>query len=273
MARGGIVPAMSESEKYRAIGAGATFIFVLVALLGIGVIVAVVSLLPKDINGGAAFGVMIGMSLPTIAALFLLTRGMDRRHARRVGRRLAPDGFTLIDAPTLEQQTTVSDDVVRMLMLPAAPVYVSWIARKPTPKGDVVVVRHAHVVGSGKGTREIVQMIASVPLTRQAPGVWLTHTGWLQRRDDARHDVQDIQLGEPAWDDAYRIQAHDPAAPARLLALPGVREHIGAGPSRESWAITGTHAICTFSADTTPDGVATMTRRATRMAELVGAGF
>jgi len=98
---------MSESEKYRAIGAGATFIFVLVALLGIGVIVAVVSLLPKDINGGAAFGVMIGMSLPTIAALFLLTRGMDRRHARRVGRRLAPDGFTLIDAPTLEQQTTV----------------------------------------------------------------------------------------------------------------------------------------------------------------------
>jgi len=162
---------MSESEKYRAIGAGATFIFVLVALLGIGVIVAVVSLLPKDINGGAAFGVMIGMSLPTIAALFLLTRGMDRRHARRVGRRLAPDGFTLIDAPTLEQQTTVSDDVVRMLMLPAAPVYVSWIARKPTPKGDVVVVRHANqssdqvYQGSRCHLKKCVVCLAAKPAT------------------------------------------------------------------------------------------------------------
>jgi hypothetical protein len=272
---------MSSNETYRATGAAATFKFVVVTLLGIAAITVVMTQLPKDVNGALAFGLMVGMALVLAVVLFVVVRGGDRRHARAVEAVLAREGFAFCLDPTLEQQTQAVTTIGRLALLAQAPAYVSWLARRTTTTattttageaGESVVLRHAQVVGSGKGTHEVVTMVAAVPTPSRAgqpvDGVWLTRTNWLQRRDDARTGAPDIQLGEKSWDDAYRIQAHDAAAPARLLAIPGARELIAAGPAKESWAITPTHTLCIFAADTTPDGVAVMLRRATRMAAL-----
>ena len=260
----------SRNESYRATGFAETLGFVVVMLLGIGLIIAVVTQFPKDINGGVAFALMIALSLPTIAALLFYTRGMDRRRARRAAAVLGPLGFTCFTEPTVEQQTQAVTTIGRMAMLAEAPAYVSWVMRRTTPAGDAVVMRHARVVGSGKGARELVTAVAAASMARPGAtsGVWLTRTGWHQRRDDARTGVQDIQLGDAQLDPAFRIQAHDVAEPARVLGLPGVRDLIATGPARESWAITTTHAMCIFTADTTPDGLGVMLRRAERMAEL-----
>jgi hypothetical protein len=278
---------MSSNETYRATGAAATFKFVVVTLLGIAAITVVMTQLPKDVNGALAFGLMVGMALVLALVLFVVVRGGDRRHARAVEAVLAREGFAFCLDPTLEQQTQAVTTIGRLALLAQAPAYVTWVARRTTTTtatatatagkmgeaaGESVVLRHAQVVGSGKGTHEVVTMVAAVPTPSRAgqpvDGVWLTRTNWLQRRDDARTGAPDIQLGEKSWDDAYRIQAHDAGAPARLLAIPGARELIAAGPARESWAITPTHTLCIFGADTTPDGVAVMLRRATRMAAL-----
>jgi hypothetical protein len=260
----------SGNESYRATGFAETIGFIVVMLLGIAVMIAVVAQFPKDINGGVAFGLMIALTLPTFGALLFYVRGMDRRRARRAAAVLGPLGFTCFTEPTVEQQTQAATTIGRMAMLAEAPAYVSWVMRRTTPAGETVVIRHARVVGSGKGARELVTMVAAAPMARPGAtsGVWLTRTNFLQRRDDARTKVQDIQLGDAGLDAAFRIQAHDVGEPARVLALSGVRDLILAGPAKESWAITPDHAICIFAADTTPSGLGVMLRRAERMAEL-----
>jgi hypothetical protein len=267
---------MSSNETYRATGAAATLRFIITIALGIAAIIVVMTQLPSDVNGGLAFGMMLAMGIVLAIVLFFVVRGGERRHARAVETLLAVDGFTFHIDPTLEQQTEAAATIGRLALLTPAAAYVSWLARRTTAQGDSVVLRHAQLIGEGEGAQELVTMVVAVPTprarVRAVEGVWLTRRSRHDRRAAEQMGAAGIPIGEPGWDDAYHIQAADPGAPARLLASPGVRELIAAGPAQESWAVTPTHTLCIFAADTTPAGIAIMLGRATRMAELAAAG-
>ena len=255
-------------DTYRQTGALERVQFVLVLLLWTALIIAVMAQLPDDINGGLAFGLMIALGALAIVPLLALTRWQDRRRAERMRTGLAALGLTVEVKPTQRERQAALDRIGKLALLRDAPDEIQWIARGAVDGQPVTALRHSYLGGSGENTRDHVSTVVAMPIGDARPGLWLTRTNraTTTRDLDAGYG-QDVQIGDPWFDENFRIMSHDPESLTRLLTNP-VKLHIAHGPKKESWTIGWGWVVCIFGADTDADGIAAMIRRTRRLAEL-----
>jgi hypothetical protein len=265
-------------ETYRATGGGRFAVVLLVIFAFLAVDVAVLYNLPEDLHGGIMFGVMVGIALTGTAVGLVVSFALERAAKRRHAAMLQGDGYEVALAPTPAQQANMLLAFAPLGQLRNVNTDVEWMAWKTIPRiltpastdrgpaRDAVAFRHCFVIGAGRSARQILHTVVAWPTPDLTPAVWLTRTGWFQRHRDERHGVQDIQLGDEPFDNAFRVQSADEAVARRTLT-PELRAFLLAGPKRERWTLGGGWATCVFEGDATPQGLAVMIRRARAVAD------
>jgi hypothetical protein len=259
---------MSQYETYRASGCLWMIGLIIILGLGTGATIAVVRLLPDDVHGGLATGIMVGIVLFSTAIALLYGVSTARRSKRSAEAMLSESGFTFISELTDTQRAQLLKGVGRWARVRETPSDLTWGAIKEMPAGQAVVFHHQYTTGSGKTTQVHTRIVVALPVQRQIQIVSAFRRNFFERWIDRKQGAQDIEIGEPKFDKRFCVQCVDPSLATRVLSE-RVRELMMTGPKQESWVFAPSHVLCVFAEEASAHSVGVMIRRTQIMIDLL----
>lgn len=259
---------MGQYETYRASGCLWMIGLIVVLGLGTGATIAVISMLPQDVHGGLATGIMVGIVLFSTAIALLYGVSTARRSKQSAEALLSENGFTFISELNDAQRAQLLTGVGRWAHVRETPSDLTWAAIKEMPAGQAVVFHHQYTTGSGKTTQLHTRIVVALPVQRDMHMVSAFRRNFFERRIDRKYGVQDIEIGEPKFDKRFCVQCVEPALATRVLS-DRIRELMMTGPKQESWVFTPSHVLCVFAEEASARSVGVMIRRTKIMIDLL----
>ncbi len=216
--------------------------------------------------------------IPAVVAFLIgwvICRGMHRRRAAGVEKKLTALGFQPCMEPTLEEKTAVWTPllpVVGWLSLQGGASNIQWLASQQAGNGTAWIFEFQYITGSGKTTqihgRTVVAWPAAdspLPGARlgKRPGFLMSRLNWLEKRA-----AKDTQLQDPSFADlAGNWTFFGDASTGIAFLTAEVRAELRRSPKGESWSIGRGWACVAFKSSLDGDNLGKFYERARRMLE------
>ncbi|HWB20777.1 MAG TPA: hypothetical protein VG711_10780 [Phycisphaerales bacterium] len=221
--------------------------WIVIVFIGIGVGIALGSLLQKSVPWWCAALVIMAPILAAIALSVILTIGMSRQRVRGIQFALERQGFLMDTNPGADRRREVFLPVIELqtrLQLANGAEGIQWLALNAKPPVSRCLFEHMRITGSGKSTQVHLHTIIAWAV-EDMPGANVSafrphalQRGFLSRRGET------VTIGDERFDERWLTLGN--IADAKTFLTEAMRDALADSPRGESWHVGPGWIACAF---------------------------